>query len=135
MIREILFGDSTMELAKKALDAGAARQRVISSNLANASTPGFRSQEVVFEELLSNEKQSLRMQETQPGHLSGQTSRPLPSPLVRPRGGDATASGVNDVDVEREMTELTENTIHFQAMSQLLANSYHNLRDAIRPGS
>jgi flagellar basal-body rod protein FlgB len=135
MIREVLFGDGNMELAKKALDAGTARQRVISSNLANASTPGFRSQEVVFEELLTQEKQSLRMQETQPGHLSGPTSRPVPGPQVRPRGGDPQANGVNDVDVEREMTELTENTVHFQAVSQLLANSYRNLRDAIRPGS
>jgi flagellar basal-body rod protein FlgB len=135
MIHEVLFGNTSTDLAKKSLDAGALRQRVLSSNLANAATPGYRSQEVVFEELLSKEEQSLRMQETQPGHLSGETSRPLPSPAVRSRGGEAEASGVNDVDVEREMTELTENTIHFQAMSQLLINKYHGVRDAIRPGA
>jgi flagellar basal-body rod protein FlgB len=135
MIHEVLFGNGSTELAKKSLDAGALRQRVLSANLANAATPGYRSQEVAFEELLSKEQQSLSMQETQPGHLSGGESRPLPSPAVRLRGGEEGASGVNDVDAEREMTELTENTIHFQAMSQLLINKYHSVRDAIRTGA
>jgi flagellar basal-body rod protein FlgB len=136
MIRDVLFGkDGNLELAKRALDAGTLRQRVIASNLANAETPGYRSQEVAFEELLTQEQQSLDLHATQPGHLKSGPTAPVPQPLVRPRGGEADASGVNDVSVEREMTELTENTIHFQAMSQLLANQYKAVRDAIRPGA
>jgi flagellar basal-body rod protein FlgB len=135
MIREVLFGTSGWDEAKKALDAGTLRQRVIASNIANAATPGYQAKEVVFEELLTDAKDRLHMSQTQPGHLAAAAKAPVASPTVRPRGGETEASGVNDVSVEREMTELAENTIHFQALSLLLANRYKGIRDAIRPGA
>ena len=135
MIRQVLFGDKGWDEAKAALDAGTLRQRVIASNIANAATPGYQAKEVVFEELLQNEKSRLPVTRTQPGHLAAAATPTVPRPQVRPRGGEADESGVNDVSVEREMTDLTENTIHFQALSLLLANQYKEVRDAIRPGA
>jgi flagellar basal-body rod protein FlgB len=135
MIREVVFGGKGWEEAKGALDAGALRQRVLASNVANVATPGYRAQEVVFEEMLSSEESKLRMQTTQPGHLTGAKSAPVPRPLTQARGGPVDASGVNDVSVEQEMTEMTENTVHFQALSLLLANKYRAIRDSIRPGA
>ncbi len=134
MIREVLFGSQGWNEAKAGLDAAALRQRTIASNIANAATPGYRAQQVVFEELLASEKEGLPMARSRAGHLSG-PERAVPRPSMLPRGGEADASGVNDVSVEREMTELSENTIHFQALSQFLANKYRAVRDAIRPGA
>jgi flagellar basal-body rod protein FlgB len=134
VIREVVFGTKGWDEAKAALDAGALRQRVIASNLANVSTPGYRSQDVQFEELLQGETDRLRMECTQPGHLATRSAA-APRPVVRARGGEAGASGVNDVVIEREMTELAENTIHFQALSQFLANKYRAIRDSIRSGA
>lgn len=135
MIRDVVFGSKGWEEARGALDAAALRQRVLASNLANVATPGYRAQGVAFEEMLSSEQSRLRLQATQPGHLSGAKSAAVPSPLVQARGGAAGASGVNDVSVEREMTEMTENTLHFQALSLFLSNKYRAIRDAIRPGA
>ena len=135
MIREVVFNSATLDQAKGALDAAALRQRVIASNLANADTPGYKSQEVAFEEMLTTAEEKLRMTRTQPGHLSGAKPPGVPAPVVRPRDGDPGAGGVNDVSPEREMTELTQNTIHFQAVAQLVANRYRGIRDAIRPGT
>jgi flagellar basal-body rod protein FlgB len=135
VIRETVFGSKGWGEARRALDAGALRQRVIASNLANVATPGYQAKEVVFEELLTGESTRLQMERTQPGHLAAQATAGSAAPQVIMRGGDLDASGVNDVSVEREMTELTENTIHFQALSQFLANKYRAIRDAIRPGA
>jgi flagellar basal-body rod protein FlgB len=135
MIREVIFNSRTLDQAKGALDASALRQRVIASNLANADTPGYKAQEVAFEEMLTGEQEKLRMSRTQPGHLPNVKAPATPSPVVRPRGGDPGAGGVNDVSPEREMTELAQNTIHFQAVAQLVANRYRGIRDAIRPGA
>lgn len=134
MIQQVVFGSKSFDEAKGALDAGALRQRTLASNIANAATPGYRSQQVLFEELLSGEESRLNLKTTQAGHLAGAKSAPMPKALLEARGGEMDASGVNDVSIEREMTEMTENTIHFQALSQFLANKYRAIRDSIRPG-
>lgn len=135
MIREILFGSAGWEQAKSALDAGAARQRVIASNIANASTPGYHAKEVLFEELLEGARGSVPMARTNPAHLRSSKSLAVPNPVIRERGGEAEASGVNDVSVEREMSEMAENTLHFQVLSQMLANKYQAVKNAIRTGA
>jgi flagellar basal-body rod protein FlgB len=134
MIGKLLFGGRGWTEMKGALDAGAARQRVIASNIANAATPGYQAQEVAFEEVLRGEKGSLSMAQTRAGHLAGSVAA-SPSPVVRPRGGEVPAGSINDVVIEQEMNEMVQNTVHFQAVSQLLANRYKGLRDAIRPGA
>ena len=135
MIRQVIFGTPTLDQEKAALDASALRQRTIASNLANAVTPGYKAQEVIFEELLNQEQAKLPMATTQPGHLTPKPGPSIPDPIVQARAGDAEGSGVNDVSVEQEMTELGENTIHFQALSQLLVNQYHGISGAIRSGA
>jgi flagellar basal-body rod protein FlgB len=135
MIGKLLFGGRGWSEMKGALDAGAVRQRVIASNIANAATPGYQAQEVgSFEAVLRSEQGSLPMMQTRPGHLSGAVAS-SPAPIVRARGGEVPAGSINDVVIEQEMNEMVQNTIHFQAVSQLLANRYKGLRDAIRPGA
>ena len=134
MIRQVLFGNRGWEEAKQALDAGARRQRVLATNIAQANTPGYRAQDVAFEELLQGEETKLSLARTDGEHLSGR-ARPVPAPETRARGGEIPAGAVNDVEVEREMNEMVQNTIHFQALTQLLANRYRSLRDSIRPGA
>lgn len=138
MIQKLLFGGRGWTEMKGALDAGAVRQRVIASNIANAATPGYQAQEVAFEEVLQGEKGNLALAQTRAGHLVGKaspSSSSSPSPVVRARGGEVSAGSINDVVIEQEMNDMVQNTIHFQAVSQLLANRYKGIRDAIRPGA
>lgn len=137
MIDKVLFQGDSWRTAKTALDASAERQRVIASNIANAETPGYQAKEVVFEELLQREeatKAASFAHRTQPGHLGGLGSKE-PKPITRPRASSEPNTGVNNVSLERETTEMAENTLHFQALAQLLANKYRSIRDAIRPGA
>ena len=131
MIEKILFGSEGWNQAKGALDAAAERQRAIASNIANAATPGYQAKEVAFEEFLQAEKAGGGLSRTQPGHLAG-SSRPIPKPELRARADAGAGSGINNVSIERETTELAENSLHFQALSQFLANKYRAIRDAIR---
>lgn len=48
-----LFTDTTTRALEHALDAVSERQRVISNNIANTATPGFRSKRVDFEASLA----------------------------------------------------------------------------------
>ncbi|MFN8548503.1 MAG: flagellar basal body rod protein FlgB [Candidatus Eisenbacteria bacterium] len=136
MIQKILFGDRSWQEAKGALDASTERQRVIASNIANAQTPGYQAREVAFEEYLQDAgtNSKLRLAHTSPTHLDG--SRPsVPLAKTRVRNDGTEGSGVNNVSVERETTEMAENSLHFSALSSFLANKYRAIRDAIRPGA
>lgn len=134
MIQKVVFGSGSWARAKASLDAGALRQKAIASNIANAATPGYRAKKVVFEEMLSAETGRLALDRRDARHI-GSSAAATPRPQVRLRGGDPAAGGVNDVSIEAELTELAQNTVHFQSVAQLLANRYRGVRDAIRPGA
>ncbi len=136
MIQNILFGGRGWQEAKGALDASTERQRVIASNIANAQTPGYQSREVAFEEFLqeAGTTSKLRLSHTAPGHMDG--AKPaVPQGVTRVRPEEIDGSGANNVSIERETTEMAENSLHFSALSSFLANKYRAIRDAIRPGA
>lgn len=131
MIRQVLFGSRSIELLKGGLDAGAARMRATAENIANAETPGYQPREVRFEELLgrAQAKASVEMACTSGAHLAPAVGADRPRIEVRLR-----APGTGEaVDVERELVEMQKNEIQFQALSQVLADKYRGLREAIRP--
>lgn len=136
MIQKLLFGSDSWTSAKRALDAGAERQRVVASNLANIETPGYRAKEVAFEEMLRAEEtgSKLTLARTSSAHLTGSTPD-APRPKIRERDEPTPAGAINNLSLERETTEMAENTLHFRALSQFLANRYRGIKDAIRPGA
>jgi flagellar basal-body rod protein FlgB len=130
MIQRILFGSTAWTQAKSALDAGSLRQQVISENLANATTPGYQAQEVAFEELLDRAGGSPPLFRTNPAHIEPAPPA-APRIEVQPRPNSGEAGGINNVEVERELVELNQNAVHFQALSQLLADRYRGILTAI----
>jgi len=135
MLREVLFGGQSWGLLRRGLDAGAARMKVAAQNLAHAGSPGYGAQRVEFEQLLGDaQTRNLGLQQTHPAHLaSGQaTAEALPNPQVVPTGDPVPEGAPNNVDVERELVGMQKNEVHFQALSQVVANRYRGLREVIR---
>jgi flagellar basal-body rod protein FlgB len=95
------------------MDLLAARQRVTASNHANADTPGYRSREIDFR---------LEVQS-----LAG-------TPQIRESLGDGAKNDANNVNVDRELQNLAENTMRFQVASLLLRNQIRGVMNAIREG-
>lgn len=94
------------------------RHGVISQNLANVHTPGYHRLDVQFEELLTE-------------HLKGEaTSGEMPQPIVYEEQGLNERPDGNNVDVDREITEMNRNAMMFQTYSQLLASQYDLMRRA-----
>jgi flagellar basal-body rod protein FlgB len=126
MIRNFLIDVTTSGLAK-ALDAAGLRHRVISDNIANVETPGFTRSEVSFEDQLkrafdSTDEDSAikRIQEAQPEARADALSP------ARPDG--------NNVSIDKEMAELTKNTLRYEALVRLLNLKGLMVREAITEG-
>jgi flagellar basal-body rod protein FlgB len=142
--------DPTTTILSHALDGLTDSQSVISANLANIDTPNYQPQAVDFETALQSELASMggtsadfalppsgspaanvAMKTTDRRHISTVGS-----------GGNsssATASAVNEnirndgnkVDLETEMTALTETQIKYSADSRLLMGKFAQLHDVL----
>lgn len=132
-----LFELTKIPILNKALDAYAARQRVIANNLANANTIGYRAKSVVFEEELEKASHpSVHLTTTHEHHLAPQESTPgvkvVDAAEERDLPNDPTASGANDVDVDIEMTKLADTQLRFKFASRMMAETFRGIQKSIR---
>jgi flagellar basal-body rod protein FlgB len=107
------------------LEAGARarhiRQGVITNNVANLHTPGFRRSDVKFEEFLADALDD-------GGKLDNDEIKPE---IYRPYQTPVKSDG-NDVDMEQEVGELMKNAGRFKLYMKLMAKQYGMMSQAIR---
>ncbi|HEY9077893.1 MAG TPA: flagellar basal body rod protein FlgB [Anaerolineaceae bacterium] len=119
-----MIDDSAMQAARIALDGLSQRQQVISHNLANVDTPGYKAQMVSFEGALSRaisqNKSSIQMQTTSEGHITGSGAGSMSVQVTERPGGSTRADG-NNVDIDTELIDQTETGLRYQAISQVLS--------------
>lgn len=109
---------SQFDLLGRLIEASETRQRVISNNITNGSTPNYRRLDVNFEAQLAQELE---------GHGIGKA---MPK-IVETQGLKTKADG-NNVDVELEMGQLEKNAMLQQAYIQLLGSHLEQMRLAIQ---
>lgn len=132
MIKTGLFDKSHLATLKKAVGVYAQRHSVTSQNIANVETKGYRAQELKFEDMLAGAGKSLHGTRTHAQHL----------PIGRSEIGQAEAetresdsffdNGVNNVDIDQEMTTLATNDLSYRLATRLLSMRYQVLRGAIK---
>ena len=129
-----LFADIAMRTATVALDGLSLRQQAVSRNLANIDTPGYQAQTVNFEDTLKRLSQtdgSLALTVT---NVSHQTSPAAPQAgfSVSARPGGSFRADQNNVDVDVEMTDMSEAGIQYQAVSQAVSKKLLLLKTLAR---
>jgi flagellar basal-body rod protein FlgB len=115
---------ATHALLGKAMDYRAMRQDMISSNIANADTPFYRPRDVRFEEALAHEKNKilnknehkLEMVRTDETHMRAQDEKVSSTPTLYFRDGHMARNDGNSVDLDVETTEMSKNSIMFNAI-------------------
>jgi flagellar basal-body rod protein FlgB len=136
-----LFDATKIPLLGKALDVYALRQKVISANIANITTVGYRSQNVTFEEQIAGamQKDSVSPSVTNERHIAiasdkpaGDVARIVDTPSDGSLSGDSLASGINNVDIDHEMADLAKNQIRFKFAARLLTESFRGIQKSIR---
>lgn len=126
---EKILSQKTFLTAQGALDGLAARHAAISDNIANVNTPGYKRKVVPFEAALVR-----AMRDAFPA--CGPVclpARPFTPPVVRDTRTMARADG-NNVDVEREMAMLAENTLRYETLIQYVGGFFTGLKTVINSG-
>ncbi|MGA2269363.1 MAG: flagellar basal body protein [Bryobacteraceae bacterium] len=96
------------------LDLLSARQKLVASNLANADTPGYRTQDIDFQSEFQN--------------AAGLAPRTVEVSGLRVKNDG------NNVSLDRESRLLAENALRFQVATSLLRSEIQGVRLAIREG-
>jgi flagellar basal-body rod protein FlgB len=132
MIKTGLFDKEHLAVLKKAVDVYGRRHQVTAQNISNVETPGYRSQRLKFEELLNHQQQRLEGYRTHRHHLPiGRLDLDQARAEIVDAEGDFN-NGVNNVDIDREMTNLATNDLSYRMATRLLSMRYNMLRGAIK---
>lgn len=126
-----MFTGSHYNILKGALDASSMRQEMISSNISNVNTPGYKAKRVDFEETLKRAMDGSAMKSTHDKHF-GVSDLSSVSPVVKAQTGNRINEDGNNVAIDTEMAELSANAIYYQALSTQLSNHYSNIRSVLR---
>ena len=127
-----MMNEPLLERMKSFLDFSVQQQNVITSNLANLETPGYRTKRLVFEEVFRAQHEQPRLRTTDPRH---QTEKPvLLRDQARVEETGALGNDLNDVDMDRELTHLVQNLLKFSTVAQLMQKQIHLLQYSIREG-
>jgi flagellar basal-body rod protein FlgB len=107
------FLDTPLSRAIKAgLDVGAVNHRLISDNIANADTPGYKGLRLNFDAYYDKAKRLFESEDTStlmdPSHY-----------IFRDDSTTMRLDG-NNVDPEREMVELAQNSLNYATLIELL---------------
>jgi flagellar basal-body rod protein FlgB len=125
--------EPVLDRMKLFLDYAAKNQKVITSNLANAETPGYRAQELPFEDVFQSELAGhSKLQVTDPKHISTK-----PTLVRKPfdQADDAMGHDGNNVDLDKEMTALAKNVLKFSVVSQMFQQKVRIIELSLTEGS
>lgn len=107
--------DPTTANLGRYMDLLSARQKLVASNIANADTPGYKTQDIDFQFEFMSLARGRAPQTIQPEGL-----------VEKPDG--------NDVSMDREARLLAENAIRFNLASTLVRSQIKSIRNAIEEG-
>jgi flagellar basal-body rod protein FlgB len=133
--------DALFGVHAQALGLWQSRAEVISSNLANADTPGFLARDLDFRKVMTAatgavDGNTLPMTATEAGHIGGNPAAALADAqkLAYRAETQPTMDG-NTVDTQVEQAQFAANAIHYQASLGCINAQIHTMRLAITGSS
>lgn len=131
-----MFTQSVSSAAlEKALSATWQRRNVITHNIANEDTPGYKAQRLDFEGVLAGEVNNLRRGRAGVGVKEAGIKR---LETIQPKVYEDTSTvgraDGNNVDILAEQIELARVEYQYQALSQRVGSHYSTLQYAISGG-
>jgi len=118
------INDKTLQALATSLKFREMRQELISSNVANAETPGYKSKKMDFEEALgralnTDGQQGMKVTDARHFDVGSGGFNNLEPEVYDDPNGVVTESG-NTVDVEAEMAQMAENKLMYDTIVQLM---------------
>ena len=129
------MSEPTLKVLERLISYSALRQKVISKNIANISTESYQREEVKFNDLLSEGINS-NLKATMEKHFQTKNlteADPSEFNVVKDSNPEFL-SGINNVDIDKEMADLAENSIMYKFAAKKLQTYFRTLQEVIKGG-
>ena len=123
--------DAIMKALGRQMNLAVAKQVVATGNLANLDTPGYRTRDIDFEQVLAHEVGKATLAGTSSGHVGGGTSDGV---TVKEAEGLQSRRDGNNVQLDRELLQMTRASGDFSKAQTALAAKFRLIRYAINEG-
>jgi flagellar basal-body rod protein FlgB len=123
----------TVDILSHSLGFRTANHNIISSNLANIDTPGYQPKSLTFSQSLRDEvlKTGVPMTRTDRKHLP---TSPADGGIPYTVHIESPISGPNELNIDKAMTDMSENNLLYEASVRLLAKKFEALKTVITGG-
>ena len=122
---------SYINVLDRAADASWTRETVIGNNIANVDTPGYKRQDVAFEDVLKRELKSSKydtlkkaVDNVSLNKLEGRTYTDYASYSYRLDG--------NNVDIDTENVDLASEQLRYQTLTSAVSNEFTRMNTAMQ---
>ncbi len=125
---------------QKALGLRAARQELLSGNIANADTPGFKARDFNFSRAMQNalspqQVKTFSLATTVSRHINSTDFRSITSVPKQYRVPQQPSIDGNTVDMDTERMQFMDNAIRYDAGLTFISGQFRTLLSAIREGN
>lgn len=130
-IANFLFTKVGMPKFENFLNLSSLRHKLTSGNIANTSTPGYRSQSIDFNSELTKANENSRRIA---GLITNASHIPLGQHINKSPEINETSiieGDINSVDIDNEIAEMAQNELEFSIAAKLLQKKFQGLRKAI----
>lgn len=130
---KLSFG-KTFYALEKAISIAQQRNAVITSNISNLDTPGYKSKDVNFKSELAKALEMNHQKDlvrTNPRHISMQMNG---EQMIETYEEQGEWNGYNWANIDSEMTKLTENNLVYRTAVEALLRKMALLKEVIREG-
>ena len=124
----LMFGETALKLRTF-------RQQILSNNLANSDTPGFKARDIRFADVLKAQldgktsSSTIGMATTHSAHIPGKI--PQEDPRLLYRIPNQPSMDGNTVDADVELTEFTKNSVFTESALSMLGSTIRGRMSAI----
>lgn len=107
------------------------RTQLLSENIANAETPGYKARDIDFDKVLQNTQSlAVKMQTSHQDHID--PSQQAYSEDIQFREVDQSSADGNTVDLQKEKAAFSENAIRYQTTMHILSRKISGLKTAFK---
>lgn len=124
--------EESIAVYRQAIGLRTQRHEILASNIANADTPNFKARDIDFRSAIAAaiDQRGLKLQTSQQGHFA----IPLPGgngPKLLFRNEYQSAVDGNTVEMDHERSQISDNAIQYQILTQLLNDEFQGMRQAL----
>jgi len=120
---------------RAAMDIRVQRHQTLASNIANADTPNYKARDIDFSAAMqkaltgTSKNGAIEMTQTNKGHLTADVV--TAKGLLAYRKETQSAVDGNTVDMDVERTQIADNALQYQVLTQLISEKFKGLRNAM----